>query len=90
MVMPRLARTVLAAVILALAGLAAWVAVALGLAAPAAALLALAPGGQAELAVLAIVAGVDAAFVVAHHVFRMVLVIMGAPVAMRLLRRWER
>ena len=53
-------------------------------------LLAFLPGGQAEITVLAIVAGVDAAFVVAHHVFRMVLVILGAPVAMRLLDRWEK
>ncbi|MEL7097738.1 MAG: AbrB family transcriptional regulator [Pseudomonadota bacterium] len=48
------------------------------------ALLALAPGGQAEMAVLAIIVGADVAFVVAHHVFRLLLVIIGAPIAARL------
>lgn len=48
------------------------------------ALLALAPGGQAELAVLALVVGADMAFVVAHHVLRIFVVILGAPVAARL------
>ena len=47
------------------------------------ALLAFAPGGQAELTVLALIVGADAAFVVAHHVFRMIIVIMGAPIAAR-------
>ena len=78
------------ALIMAYAGLIAFAVIEAGLAPPAAALLAFLPGGQAEITVLAIVAGVDAAFVVAHHVFRMVLVILGAPVAMRLLDRWEK
>jgi len=51
------------------------------------ALLALAPGGQAELTVLALIVGADMAFVVAHHVLRIFVVILGAPVAARLLRR---
>lgn len=50
------------------------------------ALLAFAPGGQAEMAVLAIVAGVDVAFVVTHHLVRLVIVILGAPIAARLTR----
>ena len=58
----------------------------LGLAPGLEALLALAPGGQAELAVLALVAGADMAFVVAHHVLRLVTVILGAPVAARWVR----
>lgn len=41
--------------------------------------LAYAPGGQAEMIVLALVAGADVAFVVAHHLVRMVIVIVGAP-----------
>lgn len=49
-------------------------------------LLAFAPGGQAELTVLALIVGADAAFVVAHHVLRIVVVILGAPLAARLLR----
>lgn len=49
-------------------------------------LLAFAPGGQAEMTVLALIIGADAAFVVAHHVLRIVLVITGAPLAMRWLR----
>ena len=47
------------------------------------ALLAFAPGGQAELTVLALIVGADVAFVVAHHVLRIFVVILGAPVAAR-------
>lgn len=47
-------------------------------------LLAFAPGGQAELTVLALIVGADVAFVVAHHVFRIFIVILGAPLAARL------
>jgi len=43
------------------------------------ALLAFAPGGQAELTVLALIVGADVAFVVAHHVLRLFVVILGAP-----------
>ena len=48
------------------------------------ALLAFAPGGQAELTVLALIVGADIAFVVAHHILRIFLVILGAPLAARL------
>jgi membrane AbrB-like protein len=48
------------------------------------ALLAFAPGGQAELTVLALIVGADVAFVVAHHVLRIFVVIIGAPIAVRL------
>lgn len=48
------------------------------------ALLAFAPGGQAELTVLALIVGADVAFVVAHHVLRIFVVILGAPVAVKL------
>lgn len=51
------------------------------------ALLSFAPGGQAELTVLALIVGADAAFVVAHHVIRIFTVIIGAPVAMRFFDR---
>jgi len=47
------------------------------------ALLSFSPGGQAEMAVLAIVAGADLAFVVTHHVIRLVTVIVLAPIAAR-------
>ncbi|MEM6275737.1 MAG: AbrB family transcriptional regulator [Pseudomonadota bacterium] len=50
-------------------------------------LLAFAPGGQAELTVLALIVGADMAFVVAHHVLRIFVVILGAPVAVRLFSR---
>nr|WP_238939547.1 AbrB family transcriptional regulator [Marivita cryptomonadis] len=49
-------------------------------------LLAFAPGGQAELTVLALIVGADVAFVVAHHVLRIFVVIMGAPLAARVFR----
>lgn len=55
----------------------------LGLADGATVMLAFLPGGQAELTVLAIVSGVDVAYVVVHHIFRMTSVIIGAPLAMR-------
>ena len=56
----------------------------LGLAPATEAFLAFAPGGQAELTVLAIVAGADLGFVIAHHLIRIVLVIIGAPIVARL------
>lgn len=46
-------------------------------------ILAFAPGGQAELTVLALIVGADMAFVVAHHVLRMFVVILGAPLFAR-------
>lgn len=57
-----------------------------GLAQPAEGFLAFAPGGQAEMTVLALVAGADLGFVILHHLTRIVVVILGAPVAARLLR----
>lgn len=56
------------------------------LAPPLEALLAFAPGGQGEMAVLAIVAGADLAYVITHHVLRIVVVIVGAPLIFRWLR----
>jgi uncharacterized protein len=54
-----------------------------GLAPPLDAILAFAPGGQAEMVLLAIVAGTDVAYVVTHHLLRVVIIILGAPVAAR-------
>ncbi len=51
-----------------------------GWAPPLEALLSFAPGGQAEMAMLTIVAGADLAFVVTHHVLRIIVVIVGAPI----------
>ncbi|WP_323034739.1 AbrB family transcriptional regulator [Pararhodobacter sp.] len=48
------------------------------------AFMAFAPGGQAEMTVLALLAGADLAFIVAHHVLRIVLVITLSPVIDRL------
>lgn len=55
-----------------------------GLAPPMETILAFAPGGQAELTVLALIVGADMAFVVAHHVLRLFVVILGAPLFARL------
>jgi membrane AbrB-like protein len=55
----------------------------LGLAPGMETLLAFAPGGQAELAVLALIVGADMAFVIAHHVLRIFIVIVGAPLFAR-------
>jgi membrane AbrB-like protein len=58
----------------------------IGAAPPMEAFLAFAPGGQSEMAILAIVAGADLAYVVTHHIVRLVVVILGAPVVARLAR----
>lgn len=49
-------------------------------------ILAFAPGGQAELTVLALIVGADMAFVVAHHVLRLFVVILGAPLFARIFK----
>ena len=58
--------------------------IAIGAAPPMEAFLAFAPGGQSEMAILAIVAGADLAYVVTHHLVRLVVVILGAPIVARL------
>ena len=50
-------------------------------------LLAFTPGGQAELTVLALVVGADLGFVLSHHVLRMFVVILGAPLVARLIKQ---
>lgn len=57
-----------------------------GLAPPVEAFLAFTPGGQAEMSMLAIVSGADLGFVIIHHLVRILLVILGAPVLFRLIR----
>lgn len=57
-----------------------------GLAQPVEGFLAFSPGGQAEMTVLALVVGADMGFVILHHLTRIVIVIMGAPIAARLFR----
>lgn len=61
----------------------------LGIAAPLNVFLAFAPGGQAEMTVLAIVAGADLGFVIIHHLLRIVLVISGAPIVAGLINRFK-
>lgn len=56
----------------------------LNLAPPMETILAFAPGGQAEMTVLALIVGADMAFVIAHHVLRIFVVILGAPLAKRM------
>ena len=62
----------------------------LGFGQPVEAFLAFAPGGQAEMTVLAIVSGADLGFVITHHLTRIVLVIIGAPIAANLILRCSR
>lgn len=50
-------------------------------------ILAFSPGGQAEMAVLAIVMGADVAFVIIHHVVRLVVVLIAGPLVARLFDR---
>ncbi|WP_424932282.1 AbrB family transcriptional regulator [Amaricoccus macauensis] len=54
---------------------------------PVGAFLAFAPGGQAEMTVLAIVTGADLGYVITHHLTRIVLVIIGAPLVAGAIRR---
>lgn len=74
-------------ILLIIAGIFAEAAFYFGLAPHMEALLAFAPGGQAEMTVLALIAGADVAFVVAHHLLRIVTVIIGAPIAARIFDR---
>ena len=53
---------------------------------PLAVFLAFLPGGQAEMAMIAVIAGVDVAYVVAHHIVRIFLVILFA----QLFAQWLR
>ena len=55
-----------------------------GLAKPIEGFLAFAPGGQAEMTILALAAGADLGFIIVHHLTRVVIVIMGAPLAARI------
>ncbi len=48
--------------------------------------LAYAPGGLAEMSLVALALGVETAFVATHHVFRIGLIVIGAPLVLRLLR----
>ncbi len=79
--------------VLVLAGLAAVfteIVVLGGLANPLEGFLAFAPGGQAEMTVLAIVVGADLGFVIVHHLTRVALVILCAPLAARLFIRKDK
>lgn len=51
------------------------------------AFLAFLPGGQAEMVVIAIIAGADLAYVVSHHLLRIILVILLAPIVSRLFEK---
>jgi len=59
----------------------------LGLGDPVSIFLAYAPAGQAEMAVFAIVVGADLGYVVTHHIVRIVLVIIGSPLAASAFKR---
>ncbi len=49
--------------------------------------LAYTPGGQAEMNLIALTRGVDVAYVAVHHMARVALVVLGAPILFRLLSR---
>lgn len=51
-------------------------------------LLAFVPGGIAEMCLIALALGEDVAFVSTHHVLRVAMVVVAAPLAFRLARRW--
>ncbi len=53
-------------------------------------ILAYAPGGLAEMSLIALALSLDAAFVATHHSLRIVLIVIGAPLAFRWIRRSRR
>lgn len=77
-------------VLAVLAAIFAGIVTGMGLGEPVAAFLAFAPGGQAEMTVLAIVTGADLGFVITHHLTRIVIVIVGAPVLAAVIARRRR
>jgi membrane AbrB-like protein len=52
-------------------------------------LLAYSPGGLAEMSLVALSLGVEVAFVAAHHIIRVFIVMLGAGPVFALLRRWK-
>ncbi len=52
--------------------------------------LAFSPGGLAEMSLIAIAIGADAAFVATHHVVRIFMIVVIAPLAFKLMRRGGR
>ncbi|MDQ1900948.1 AbrB family transcriptional regulator [Paracoccus sp. WLY502] len=58
-----------------------------GLAPPVEGFLAFMPGGQAEMSMLALIAGADLSFVVVHHITRVILVLTGAPILFAVIRQ---
>jgi membrane AbrB-like protein len=80
------AGTVFVLVLAVLATIFTEIVVILGLAPGVEGFLSFAPGGQAEMTVLAIVAGADLGFVIVHHLVRIMVVITGAPIVAGLLK----
>jgi len=72
-------------IVASLAALFAEIVILIDLAPPIDGFLAFAPAGQAEMAILAIVAGADLGFVVLHHVTRVFFILTCSPIAARLL-----
>jgi len=52
-------------------------------------LLAYSPGGLAEMSLVALSLGIEVAFVAAHHIIRVFIVMIGAAPAFALLERWK-
>lgn len=82
-----LAATAATALLLALTMAIAWAAATFSDLPFAVLILALAPGGLTEMCLIAVALQADVAFVSAHHFARIVMVVMLAPLAFRLLRR---
>ena len=52
-------------------------------------ILAYSPGGLAEMSLIALALGVETAFVATHHVLRIGLIVLSAPLLFRLFERWQ-
>jgi membrane AbrB-like protein len=74
-------------ILVALAGVVTELVTLTGLAPPVEGFLSFIPGGQAEMSMLALVSVADLSFVVVHHLTRILVVILGAPILFRFMRR---
>jgi hypothetical protein len=52
-------------------------------------ILAYSPGGLAEMSLIALALGIETAFVATHHVIRIGLIVISAPLLFRLFERWR-
>lgn len=80
----------LAAMLVFAAGLMAWATARLTGLDPTSLLLSYAPGGQNEMAIMALILGIDVAIIALHHLLRVVMVVIGAQLVFKANSEWRR